>query len=189
MYGNCDYLDLKGVVENALEKLGLSKVKFTRESDNPSYHPGKTAALMIGNKKVGVLGEVHPDVSENYGVDTNCYLAELNLDLLFEYAKTDKKYKALPKLPAVTRDIALLVNDEVLVQEIEETIRRAGGNLVEKVELFDIYKGAQIPEGKKSIAYAIAYRDEKKTLTDNDVNKVHDKILRSLEHKLGATLR
>ncbi len=189
MYGNCDYLDLKGVVENALEKLGLSKVKFTRESDNPSYHPGKTAALMIGNKKVGVLGEVHPDVSENYGVDTNCYLAELNLDLLFEYAKTDKKYKALAKFPAVTRDIALLVNDEVLVQEIEETIRRAGGNLVEKVELFDIYKGAQIPEGKKSIAYAIAYRDEKKTLTDNDVNKVHDKILRSLEHKLGATLR
>ena len=189
MYGNCDYLDLKGVVENALEKLGLSKVKFARESENPSYHPGKTAALMIGNKKVGILGEVHPDVSENYGVDVNCYLAELNLDLLFEYAKTDKKYKALPKFPAVTRDIALLVNDEVLVQEIEETIRRAGGNLVEKVELFDIYKGAQIPEGKKSIAYAIAYRDEKKTLTDNDVNKVHDKILRSLEHKIGATLR
>ncbi len=189
MYGNCDYLDLKGVVENALETLGLSKVMFTRESNNPSYHPGKTAALMIGNTKVGVLGEVHPNLSENYGVDVNCYLAELNLDLLFEYAKIDRKYKALPKFPAVTRDIALLVNDEVLVQEIEETIRKAGGNLVEKVELFDIYKGAQIPEGKKSIAYAIAYRDERKTLTDNDVNKVHDKILRSLEYKLGATLR
>lgn len=189
MYGNCDYLDLKGIVENALEALGLNKVMFTRESDNPSYHPGKTAALMIGNTKVGVLGEVHPDVSENYGVDVNCYLAELNLDLLFEYSKINKKYKALPKFPAVTRDIALLVNDEVLVQEIEDTIKRAGGNLVEKVELFDIYKGAQIPEGKKSIAYAIAYRDERKTLTDNDVNKVHDKILRSLEHKLGATLR
>ncbi len=189
MYGHCDYLDLKGIVENALETLGLSKVMFARESNNPSYHPGKTAALMIGNTKVGVLGEVHPDLSENYGVDVNCYLAELNLDLLFEYAKIDKKYKALPKFPAVTRDIALLVNDEVLVQEIEETIRKAGGNLVEKVELFDIYKGAQIPEGKKSIAYAIAYRDERKTLTDNDVNKVHDKILRSLEYKLGATLR
>lgn len=189
MYGNCDYLDLKGIIENALETLGLSKVMFTRESNNPSYHPGKTAALMIGNTKVGVLGEVHPDLSENYGVDVNCYLAELNLDLLFEYAKIDRKYKALPKFPAVTRDIALLVNDEVLVQEIEETIRKAGGNLVEKVELFDIYKGAQIPEGKKSIAYAIAYRDERKTLTDNDVNKVHDKILRSLEYKLGATLR
>lgn len=189
MYGNCDYLDLKGVVENALEALGLSRVMFARESDNPSYHPGKTAAIMIGNKKAGVLGEVHPDVSENYGVETGCYLAELNLDILFEYSKTNKKYKALPKFPAVTRDIALLVDDEVLVQEIEETIKRAGNTLVEKVQLFDIYKGAQIPEGKKSIAYAIAYRDEKKTLTDNDVNKVHDKILRSLEHKLGATLR
>ena len=189
MYGNCDYLDLKGVVENALEALGLSRVMFARESDNPSYHPGKTAAIMIGNKKAGVLGEVHPDVSENYGVETGCYLAELNLDILFEYSKTNKKYKALPKFPAVTRDIALLVDDEVLVQEIEETIKRAGNTLVEKVKLFDIYKGAQIPEGKKSIAYAIAYRDEKKTLTDNDVNKVHDKILRSLEHKLGATLR
>ncbi|MBS4803989.1 MAG: phenylalanine--tRNA ligase subunit beta [Clostridium sp.] len=189
MYGNCDYLDLKGVVENALEALGLSRVMFARESDNPSYHPGKTAAIMIGNKKAGVLGEVHPDVSENYGVETGCYLAELNLDMLFEYSKTNKKYKALPKFPAVTRDIALLVDDEVLVQEIEETIKRAGSALVEKVQLFDIYKGAQIPEGKKSIAYAIAYRDEKKTLTDNDVNKVHDKILRSLEHKLGATLR
>ncbi|MBE6053042.1 MAG: phenylalanine--tRNA ligase subunit beta [Clostridium sartagoforme] len=189
MYGNCDYLDLKGIVENALGSLGLSKVMFTRESNNPSYHPGKTAVLMIGNKKVGILGEVHPDVSENYGVDVNCYLAELDLDLLFEYSKTDKKYKALPKFPAVTRDIALLVDDEILVQEIEETIRKAGGNLVEKVELFDIYKGSQIPDGKKSIAYAIAYRDERKTLTDSDVSKLHDKILRSLEYKLGATLR
>jgi phenylalanyl-tRNA synthetase beta chain len=189
MYGNCDYLDLKGVVENIVEALGLNKVTFAREAENPSYHPGKTAALMIGKSKVGVLGEVHPDVSENYGVDVNCYLAELDLDLLFNSAETTKKYKPLPKFPAVTRDIALLVNDEVLVQEIEDTIKKAGGNLVEKVKLFDIYKGTQIPEGKKSIAYAIAYRDEKKTLTDNDVNKVHDKILRSLEYKLGATLR
>ena len=189
IYGEADYLDIKGIVENVVESLGLSKVKFTRESENPSYHPGKTANLMIGRTKVGVLGEVHPYVSENYGINTNCYLAELDLDLLFNYANVNKKYKALPKFPAVTRDIALLVSDEVLVQEIEDTIKKAGGNIVETVKLFDIYKGAQIPEGKKSIAYAIAYRDEKKTLTDNDVNKVHDKILRSLEYKLGATLR
>ena len=100
-----------------------------------------------------------------------------------------KKYKALPKFPAVTRDIALLVDDSLLVQEIDDTIKRAGGNLVEKVELFDIYKGKQSPDGKKSIAYAIWYRDENKTLTDKDVNKVHEKILKSLEYKLGATLR
>ena len=118
-----------------------------------------------------------------------CYIAELDLDALYESADTDKKYKAIPKFPAVTRDIALLVDDELLAAEIEETIRKAGGNLVENIELFDIYKGKQIPEGKKSMAYAICYRDENKTLTDKEVNKVHDKILRSLEFKLGAILR
>jgi len=189
IYGECDYLDLKGIVENVVDGLGITKAKYVRESDNSSYHPGKTAALMIRNKKTGVLGEIHPDVTENYGVDVDCYVAELDLDLLFEAATVVKSYKPLPKFPAVTRDIALLCDDSILVQEIEETIRKAGGNLVEKVQLFDIYKGAQIPEGKKSIAYAIAYRDEKKTLEDKDITKVHNKILQALEHKLGAVLR
>ncbi|WP_304406363.1 phenylalanine--tRNA ligase subunit beta [uncultured Clostridium sp.] len=189
IYGDCDYLDLKGIVENIIDGLGISKAKYVRESENPSYHPGKTAALMVRNKKVGVFGEVHPDVTENYGINVNCYVAELDLDSLFEASTTVKSYKPLPKFPAVTRDIALLCDDSILVAEIEETIRKAGGNLVEKVQLFDIYKGAQIPEGKKSIAYAIAYRDEKKTLEDKDISKVHDKILKALEHKLGAVLR
>ena len=189
IYGDCDYLDLKGIVENIIDGLGISKAKYVRESENQSYHPGKTAALMVRNKKVGVFGEVHPDVTENYGINVNCYVAELDLDSLFEASTTVKSYKPLPKFPAVTRDIALLCDDSILVAEIEETIRKAGGNLVEKVQLFDIYKGAQIPEGKKSIAYAIAYRDEKKTLEDKDISKVHDKILKALEHKLGAVLR
>ena len=189
MYGDCDYLDLKGVVENITDGLGIKNVKYERESENVSYHPGKTAKVVIGKHAVATLGEVHLDVTENYGVDVPCYIAEINLDALYEAADMDRKYKPLPKFPAVTRDIALLVDDAILVQEIEDTIRRAGGNLVEKVELFDIYKGKQIPEGKKSIAYAIAYRDQNKTLQDKDVNKVHDKILRALEHKLGATLR
>ena len=144
---------------------------------------------MVRNKKAGVFGEVHPDVTENYGIDVDCYVAELDLDMLFQAATTVKAYKPLPKFPAVTRDIALLCDDSILVADIEDCIRRAGGNLVEKVQLFDIYKGAQIPEGKKSIAYAIAYRDEKKTLEDKDISKVHDKILKALEHKLGAVLR
>ena len=189
MYGDCDYLDLKGAVENIIDGLGIKNAKYERESENVSYHPGKTAKLVIGRNVVGTLGEVHLAVCDNYGLDVPCFVAELNLDSLYESSKMDKKYKPLPKFPAVTRDIALLVEDAVLVQEIDETIRKAGGNLVEKVELFDIYKGKQIPEGKKSIAYAIAYRDENKTLKDEDVNKVHEKILRSLEYKLGATLR
>ena len=152
IYGNCDYLDLKGIVENVVDRLGIAKAKYVRESENPSYHPGKTAALMVRNKKAGVFGEVHPDVIENYGIDVDCYVAELDLDALFEASNMNKSYKALPKFPAVTRDIALLCDDSILVAEIEETIRKAGGNLVEKVQLFDIYKGAQIPEGKKSIS-------------------------------------
>ncbi len=189
MYGECDYLVLKGVVENIIEALGIKNAKYERESENPSFHPGKTAKLIIGKNEAGILGEIHPDVIENYGVEEECYIAALNLDVLYEAADLDRKYKPLPKFPAITRDIALLVDDAILVQEIEDCIRKAGGNLVEKVELFDIYKGKQIPKGKKSIAYAIAYRDPNKTLKDTDINKVHEKILRSLEYKLGAVLR
>ncbi|MGL5152349.1 MAG: phenylalanine--tRNA ligase subunit beta [Clostridium sp.] len=189
LYGKADYIDIKGIVEEILEILGVNKVKYEREGNNPSYHPGKTAKLIVNRREAGVLGEIHPDVSENYGIDVPVFVCELNLDVIYGASNLSRAYKALPKFPAVTRDIALLVDDELLSQEIEMTIRQTGGTLVEKVELFDIYKGAQIPEGKKSIAYAIAYRDEQKTLTDKDVNKVHDKILRALQFKLGATLR
>lgn len=189
IYGDADYYALKGVVENLFDALGIKSASFKRMSENPSYHPGKTAEVVIGRNSLGVLGEIHPDVSENYGLEVNCYVAELDLDEIYKFAKTTKSYKPLPKFPAVTRDIALLVDDTVLVQEIEDVIKRSGGNLVESVKLFDIYKGEQIPEGKKSIAYAIIYRDPNKTLTDKDVNKVHDKILKSLEQKLDAQLR
>lgn len=190
LYGDADYFDLKGVVENLLESLGIIKFAFKRESENQSYHPGKTARLTVGkNIEVGVLGEVHPDVTDNYGVDTLCYTAELNLDRLYEASNIEKSYSVIAKFPAVTRDIAVLVADEVLVADIEAEIKKVGMPLVESIKLFDVYKGEQIPEGKKSIAYAIVYRDPKKTLDDKSVGKVHDKILRTLEHKLGAQLR
>ncbi len=190
IYGDVDYLNLKGIVENLIDGLGVKGVKFLRESENPSFHPGKTAKLIVGRKtEAGVFGEIHPDVNENFGIEVPCFVAEINLDAIYDNAELERKYKVLPKFPAVTRDIALLVEEEILVQDIEDTIRRAGGNIVEKVELFDIYRGEQVEEGKKSIAYAIVYRNESKTLTDKEVNKVHDKILRALEHKLGAILR
>lgn len=189
MYGNVDYLDLKGIVENLIETLGVKKAAFARESENPSYHPGKTAKLLIGKEEIGTLGEVHPDVADNYEVEERAYVAQLNIDALYKFINVEKKYKALPKFPAVSRDIAILVDDAVLVAEIEDTIRKQGGNMVEAVKLFDVYKGKQIPEGKKSIAYSLTYRLENKTLTDEEVNKVHDKILRALEFKIGAELR
>ncbi|GAA0069136.1 phenylalanine--tRNA ligase subunit beta [Clostridium sardiniense] len=190
IYGEVDYLNLKGIVENLIDGLGVKGVKFLRESENPSFHPGKTTKLIVGRKtEAGVFGEVHPDVNENFGIEVPCFVAEINLDAVYDNAELERKYKVLPKFPAVTRDIALLVEEAILVQDIEDTIRKAGGNIVEKVELFDIYRGEQVEEGKKSIAYAIVYRNESKTLTDKEVNKVHDKILRALEHKLGAILR
>ena len=143
---------------------------------------------MIKNEKVGVLREVHPDVADKFGLDLPAYVAELNL-IYYILRLILIKYKPLPKYPAVTRDVALLVEDSILVQEIQDIIIKQGGSMVETVKLFDIYKGEQIPEGKKSIAYAIVYRQENKTLTDNEVNKVHNKILKTLEYRLGAQLR
>lgn len=190
MYGDgVDYLDIKGIMDDLIDEMGLKRFTYKRQSENPMYHPGKTAEVYSGKTKIAVLGEVHPDVSENYGVGTECYIAQVDLEALYENVHEKKEYKALPKFPAVTRDIALLVDDDILVQEIEDTIKKTGGNLVESTKLFDIYKGKQIPEGKKSIAYAIVYRDNMKTLTDKEINKVHDKILRALEFKLGAQLR
>ncbi|NLK95413.1 MAG: phenylalanine--tRNA ligase subunit beta [Clostridiales bacterium] len=189
LYGKCDFLDLKGIVENVLDRLGITKGKYLRESNNSTFHPGKTASLQLRGKYAGVFGEIHPDVQEEYGLQVPCYIAELDLDLLFEAANTNKKYTPIAKFPAATRDISILVNDEVLAGDVEETIKKAGGSLIEKVSLFDIYKGAQIEKGKKSMAYAIVYRDPKKSLRDEEVNKVHDKILKQLENKLGAELR
>ncbi|GAA0181909.1 phenylalanine--tRNA ligase subunit beta [Clostridium sediminicola] len=189
LYGGVDYYDLKGIIENVISKLGVKKVQFERESNNGSYHPGKTAAIYVGKKYLGVVGEVHPDVSENYGIDENCYIAELNIDVLFNNANMERKYSALPKFPAVTRDLAILIDKEVLVKQIEEVMWKQGGRILESIKLFDVYEGKQIPEGKKSIAYSLKYRVPDKTLTDKDVNKIQNKIIRTLEYNLGAELR
>ena len=189
LYGNVDYLDLKGIVENVLSTLGIKGVSFQRESENPTFHPGKTAKVILKKEYLGTLGEVHPDVSENYDVDVPCYIAELDLDALMENDVTEIKYKPLPKFPAVTRDMAFTLDDSILVEQIEDIIKKQGGNLVESFKLFDIYKGKQIEEGKKSVAYSITYRLENKTLTDKEVEKVHNKILSSLQYVLGAELR
>lgn len=189
MYGNMEYVDIKGVAENVFDCLGINSASYTRNSENVVYHPGKTADIYIKRTYIGTIGEVHPDVTENYGIDERCYVGEIDIDALRQYVTIERKYKSLPKFPAVTRDIAILIDDEILVQEIQDIILKQGGNMVEEVKLFDVYKGKQIPAGKKSIAYSIKYRLEDRTLTDKEVNKVHDKILRSLEYQLGAELR
>mgnify|MGYP000869332441 CR=1 FL=1 len=189
MYGKVNYFSLKGVVENILEALNIERFSFERESDNLTFHPGKTASLYIKRDFAGILGEIHPGVLDNYRIDEKCYVAELNLDVLYKYANRKKEYKPLPKFPAVTRDLAILVDEDILVKEIEDVIKKQGGSMIESVKLFDVYKGKQVAKGKKSVAYSISYRLENKTLTDKEVNKVHDKVLKALEHKFGAQLR
>ena len=189
MYGDCDFYHLKGVVENVIDSIGIKKAKYIRESENESFHPGKTAAISLRGNKVGVFGEIHPDVLENYDIETPCFVAEIDLDSLYQASNTTKKYTPIAKFPAATRDIAIVVDESTLAGDVEDTINKSGGNLVEKISLFDIYRGAQIEKGKKSMAYAIVYRDPQKSLTDKDVNKVHDRILQNLQKNLGAELR
>lgn len=189
MYGKADFYILKGIIENLLSSLGIDRYELEREELNPTFHPGRTANLLIRRKNAGVFGEVHPNVLQNYGIDTRVYAAEIDLKSLFEASKPDKKYKALPKFPAVTRDIAMLIDEDIPVGEIENIISRSGNGLIESIKLFDVYKGKQISEGIKSVAYSITFRAADRTLKDTEVNAVHEKIVKNLKEKLGIELR
>lgn len=188
MYGNVDFFDLKGVVENLLDELNIDKYRIL-SSNNDSMHPGRTAELLINNKRVGCLGEVHPEVLDKYDIPVRVYIAELNFEEILQQSNMDIKYKSLPKYPSVARDIAIVVTEEITSGQVEEIIRNKGGKLIEEVKLFDIYKGSQIQEGYKSMAYSIVYRSDEKTLSEEDITKVHTKILNSLVNQVGAELR
>lgn len=188
MYGNVDFFDLKGVVENLMKELNIQNYRIF-SSNHDSLHPGRTAELIINNKRIGWLGEVHPDVLDNYNIPVSVYAAELNFDEIANQSNAEIKYMQLPKYPSVSRDIAIVVNEEITAGQIEEIIRNKGGKTIEAVRLFDLYRGSQIEKGYKSMAYAITYRSDEKTLTEEDVSKVHNKILNSLASQVGAILR
>lgn len=189
MYGNVDYFDIKGIMDTMLSRLGIHDTEYTREERHNTFHPGRTANIIKNNHLLGTIGEIHPDVRENYGIKERVYLAEINLEEVRMFVNFEKKYKALPKYPAMTRDIALVVDQDSLVKDIEKIIWAEGKKLVEEIKLFDVYTGEQIPEGKKSVAYSIVYRSREKTLTDEEVTKIHDKIVNKLMEELGAELR
>lgn len=190
MYGpEADFYALKGICENLFEQLHVGHVEYVPVTDHPTYHPGRTASVWVGENKIGVLGEIHPAVSSKYGVETACYIAELDFEGLFAACDSDIKYHALPKFPAVTRDIAMLVDKTVPAAGIEKIIKRSSGKLLDEIKLFDVYEGKQIPEGKKSIAYSVAFRAADRSLTNEEVNVVFDKILKNLEEELSAQLR
>lgn len=188
MYGKDLFFNLKGIIEVITEEFALKDISF-RRSTNPFFHPGKSAEVLAGKKVLGTFGEVHPKVLSNYSMDKPSYVLEMDLKMLYNLADLDRKYTEIPKYPSVTRDIAVLIDDAVLVQDMETIFKKQGGSLLESYKLFDVYKGKQLPEGKKSVAYNLVYRNREKTLTDKEVGKVHEKIVRTLEHVLGATLR
>lgn len=190
LYGkDMDFFTLKGAVEELLRNLGAGKVTFIAESEYGVYHPGRCARICIGEEELGIMGEIHPDVQEKFGIGTRVYCCEMFFDAIVRHANIEKSYEPLPKHPATSRDIALLTDEDVRVGDIEAIIREQGGDILENVKLFDVYRGKQVAEGKKSVAFTLTYRDKNKTLTDEDVAKVHEKVLKALEEKINASLR
>lgn len=187
IYGeDADFFTLKGLIEAACDVLG-AHTQYER-SGEPYLHPGRQAKIIANNKEVGVFGEVHPAVAALYGIDSRVYVAEIKLDILLEFEKRKTTYKPLPKFPAVERDFAMLVDVDIPVGTLERAISSAAGRLCEKIKLFDVYQGAQIPEGKKSVAYSVWLRSLDHTLGDKEIDEVCDKIIKKLE-SVGAELR
>ena len=190
IYGeNEDFFSLKGICENILEGLGIEGFYFDAEQNHPTFHSGRCANIIWGTHIIGTLGELHPIVTENYDLQTRGYVADLDFNMMIQMAKSDYKFKHIPKYPAIERDIAILVKDEITSLQIERVVIEHGGELLESVKMFDIYKGKQIAAGYKSVAYGLVFRAMDRTLVDEDVNKVFDKILKALENELHAQLR
>ena len=189
MYGDGDFFTMKGVVEEFFEKVGLkNKISYDPDNKKPFLHPGRQADIVYDGKVVGYIGEVHPTVCENYGINDRVIYADIDMPYIVELASFTIKYEGIAKFPASTRDISLVVDKSVLVGTMTAAIEKKGGKLLEECRLFDIYEGEQVGEGKKSVAFALTFRAKDRTLADTEINEIMEKILAELT-KLGANLR
>lgn len=189
MYGDGDFFSMKGVVEEFFEKIGMKKKEtYDPNAGKPYLHPGRQANIIYEGKVVGFLGEVHPEVADNYGIGERAYVAVIDMPEIMEFATFDRKYTGIAKYPAVTRDISMVVPKSILAGQIEEIIEKMGGAYLESYKLFDLYEGAQIKAGFKSIAYSIVFRAKDRTLEEADVAAAMKKILKALE-EMGIELR
>ena len=183
------FFTLKGAVETVLDSIRAKDVLYEAEKTNPSFHPGRCAKILVGGKEVGVMGQIHPLVAANYGVDANLYYAQMSFDALFASRGAEPEYTPLPKFPAVTRDIAVLVDKSVTVGALEAGIQSAAKGLLKDVSLFDIYEGANLPEGKKSVAFNLVLRADDRSLTAQEADDEIKVVLAHLEKTFGAVLR
>lgn len=195
MYGgDVDFYDIKGIVETTLAEMGIKDVEYVRANDSDAFdeksamHPGRSAVILKDGVALGIMGEIHPEVQETYEFGTKVYVAKLNIPEMMHTAVTEITYKQLPKFPASTRDLSLICDDEIPVAELEKAIKNACGKILEKVTLFDVYKGKQIEEGKKSVSYSLTLRSHEGTLTDEQADSAVKKALKALS-AIGAELR
>ena len=187
-YRHPDFFDIKGLVEGMLEVCGV--VDWTlQKTDAPTFHPGRNAEVLLGDRRIGVFGEVHPEVLENYDLPYKAYLFEFDLEGLADAATFAKRFEPISIYPKVARDLAIVVDKETLSDMPTGLIYTTGGDSVDSVRLFDVYEGEQVPEGKKSLAYTITYHSATETLTDKAVNALHDEVVKCLNRELGAELR
>lgn len=190
MYGNVDFYTMKGVIEGTLALGRINGVTYEAVTEYATFHPGRCARIIASDgEMLGIFGQLHPITAQNYGFNTPVYAAELDFDAIFEHCDGVIEYKPLPKFPASTRDFSFVCDEELEVGKLTSLIARAGGKLVEDVKLFDIYRGTQLGEGKKSVSFRVTLRANDRTLTVEEADKVSSKILSSLEHQLGLTLR
>ena len=183
------FFTLKGEIESLLQCLGIQEAEYTPVTDDPSFHPGRCARLTIAGQDMGIFGQIHPLVAQNYDMDCEVYAAQLNFTGFMSVRKPDCVYCPLPKYPTVSRDLALVCDEDKTVGCVEKCIASAGGQLLKSVRLFDVYRGPGIPEGKKSLAFSLELRADDRTLTDEDSAAVVQKILAKLDQDLGVKLR
>lgn len=183
-----DFFYAKGILEVLFDRIGLKNVRFVRHND-PSFHPGRTAAIQVGESIIGVVGELHPKVLENYDLPHRAVACKIDLYDLMEQPMSLPRHQSLPKFPAVERDLAIVVKQDVVTQDMLDAIGDAGGKLLKHVKVFDVYQGSQVPEGCKSQGFSLYFQAADRTLTDEEVSKQMEKITSALEQKFNATLR
>lgn len=184
-----NFFRLKGWVEALLNDLAVGKLSFTAETGNPSYHPGRCARVYAGETEIGVLGQIHPEVAKNYGVDAELYCAELRFEAIFARKGGIPVYVPLPKFPSVTRDIAVVCDSDIPVGKLTDCILANGGKYLKGCDLFDVYTGHHIAEGKKSVAFSLTMRSDDQTLTDDHAEETIKAVLAALEKEFGAVMR
>ncbi|MGN1096141.1 MAG: phenylalanine--tRNA ligase subunit beta, partial [Eubacteriales bacterium] len=190
LYGaGADFYALKGAIEAVMSYAGI-EAEYTSNENEPTFHPGRCADVITANgKKLGTFGEIHPITAKNYEFTSAVFAAELDIGAIYENAVFEKTYSSLPKFPASARDFSFVCDDALEVGTIEKVMKATNSNIIESITLFDIYRGAQVGEGKKSVSFSVSFRSKDHTLTVEETDRAAKKILGAIEHKLGITIR